>query len=180
MREAVPALTDEKLTAIVGFSTAFAGALTQMVDQEHFLDSVANRAKDDLPSDKSENLKSRLKALFQAPSIAFIGGGKAALRDNLKMVVRSQINTDMRPIPVFGNDEAKYFSVLHRLKFDYSDEIGAEPDKNVELVLDFEDLKELRDRIQKALDAQSSIQRAAASLGGAVYFPYTIEGDGDE
>lgn len=180
VQAAVPGLSSDVAAAVVGFSTAFAGAISHMTDQERFLDSIVQRARDENTGIDDGKLRDRLGALFRSTSIAFIGGGKAALRDNVQMVLRSQINTDMRPIHAYGNKSAKYFSIHHRLRFDYTNEIGADSEGTIEMVLDVEDLEDLRDRIEVALDVQTSLQGTVLEAGGAVFLPYEAKVVGDD
>lgn len=172
VQKALPDLDEDAVEVVVGFSTAFGGAVSQMTDRERFLNNLSRRARGEIENLNPEDLKSRLLKLFYSPAIAFIGGGKAALRDNVRTVTRSNINSDLRPIKAPGNLAASYFSIIHRMKVDYSDEAGSGAESAIELVLDHESLSDLKDQIQVALDAEASMKDSVNGWGGSVFWPY--------
>lgn len=176
IQETAPNIPEESVDAIVGFSTAFTGALSRVKDRDGFIESIVNRAKTDHDGEWRADLLARVEALFESPAIVFLGGGDDAIRDNPQSLQGMQLATDLRPISVPRAEAGKYFAILHRLKLEYSTGWTEDSVRTIELVLEQDDLVELAALIESTLDSQISIQQSVTKSGGAIYMPYEREG----
>lgn len=171
---AVPELDSDQTAAIVGFSLAFGGASSRVADQEQFYRSVGERAAQRLEVE-AEPVVERLLRLFSADCLVRASLAQTNLRDNAFMLQRSFISTDLRPVSLPDEKIPRLYSVVHRLRIDYTESGSSDNDRAVEIVVDHEDLESLISRAQAALDQQRSLQSTVAALGGKVWMPLVDE-----
>jgi hypothetical protein len=169
---AVPTLTEEQVAAIVGFSLAFGGAADRVANPDRFYTSVAERAAERLELEKPP-VVDRIARLFATRGLVRAAIAQAGLRDNVASLQRFDITTDLRPVLLEDERAPRLYSVVHRLRVDYTE--AGDTDRVIEVVLDHDDLESLINRAQAALGQQRVLQATVASFGAKTWSPIEAE-----
>ena len=174
-----PSLDADARAAIVGFSLAFANAGYRVVEPERFYRSVAERTAAKLQID-SGAVVARVTKLLNTEFLMMAAIAQASLRDNVATLQRATFTTDLRPALLESQATPRLYSIVHRMRIDYSENTTSDVERAIEVVLDHEDLELLIKRATSALDQQRKLQASVGSDGAKVWTPLEVGSEGDD
>jgi len=159
-----------KLQALMEMLISMSGSRTRRgATVAAFVAEVIAAAKDaevDVAPDKWEALAARLALLLPCPSIGITSKALDVLTQHEHVYARSRVLTDLRP--VFDTDvisRPRAGVIVHQLEIRYYQDSG---ERRFFVALDSEDVKELREVVERAAAKEERLCGVAAEAGIAI------------
>jgi len=165
---------------LMDFALAYAEVALERgkLDDDDFLDGLVRATQDEL-GDEPANTRNRIRALLRAPALQIMARSTFLDRHHGRPMLRSAIDTDLRPVFVPHVDErpAAYI-IWHSLYVVSAHDIYGQQEDTTEFSLDHRDLIDLKKQIDEALSRHDRL-KAQISESAAVWDSYESR-KGDE